>query len=87
MYAFQGRVTKMSSLLSKLLILLFMLICAVMLLSCSSNQAEELFKTAEFEELQNNREHARQLYEDIMKNYPESDYAGKAEARLSDLKK
>jgi TolA-binding protein len=58
-----------------------------MLLSCSSNQAEELFKTAEFEELQNNREHARQLYEDILKNYPESDYAGKAADRLSDLKK
>jgi TolA-binding protein len=56
-------------------------------LSCSSNQAEELFETAQFEELQNNREHARQLYEDIMKNYPESDYAGKAEDRLSGLEK
>lgn len=78
---------KMNSLFSKVIIPLFIFVCFVMPLSCSSNQAEELFETAQFEELQNNREHARQLYEDILKKYPESKYAEKAEERLSDLKK
>ncbi|UCD36628.1 MAG: tetratricopeptide repeat protein [Nitrospiraceae bacterium] len=58
----------------------------ITLAACTGHQAEELFKTAEFEELQNNREHARQLYEEIIQKYPESDYARKADARLSELK-
>jgi len=37
--------------------------------------------------LQKNREHAQQLYEDILKKYPQSEYAKKAETRLSELKK
>lgn len=53
---------------------------------CSGNKAAELFDTAKFEELQNNKEHAVQLYEEIVKKYPESDYAKKAEKRLSELK-
>lgn len=53
---------------------------------CSGNKAGELFETAKFEELQNNREHAMQLYEEIVKKYPDSDYAKKAGKRLSELK-
>ena len=55
--------------------------------SCAGNQAEELFKTAQFEELQKNREHARQLYGEIIRKYPGSEYAKKAEDRLADLGK
>jgi len=54
---------------------------------CTGNKAEELFETAQFEEKQNNQEHARQLYEEIVKDYPSSDQAKKAQERLSQMKK
>ena len=53
---------------------------------CSGNNAAELLDTAKFEELQNNREHARQLYEEIVKKYPASEQAKAARERLSALK-
>jgi len=71
----------------KLFIPVLILISIGALLSCTGHQAEELFKTAQFEELQNNREHARQLYGEIIREYPGSEYAKKAEARLADLGK
>jgi len=67
--------------------LLFIVICSIAIIACTGDGAEELFKTAQFEELQNNREHARQLYEDIIKNYPQSEYARKAEISLSEMEK
>ena len=63
------------------------LVCAVALLSCSADKAVELFETAQFEELQNNNEHARQIYEDIIDKYPQSDSARKAEERLTAIGK
>jgi len=66
--------------------LVIMIIAAIALLSCSGDNASELFETAKFEELQNNRKHAVQLYEDIIKKYPQSEYADKAKERLSALK-
>jgi len=57
-------------------------VVAAGLLSCSADKAADLFETAQFEELQNNNEHARQIYEDIMKKYPDSDSARKSEVRL-----
>ncbi len=54
---------------------------------CTGNKAEELFETAQFEEQQNNQEHARQLYEEIVKDYQNSEAAKKAAERLSQLKK
>ena len=53
--------------------------------ACTGSKAEELFETAQFEERQNNREHAVQLYEQILKDYPESEPAGKARERLLQL--
>ncbi len=67
------------------LIPLLIIICSVLLLSCTGNQAEELFEIAEFEELQSNRDHALQLYRDILSRYPESEYARKAAERISAL--
>jgi outer membrane protein assembly factor BamD (BamD/ComL family) len=67
-----------------ILLLIFML---PVVIACTGGDAEELFKTAEFEELQNNTEHARQLYEEIIKKYPESEYARKASSRLSEMDK
>ena len=54
---------------------------------CGGSKADELFETAQFEEKQNNREHAQQLYEEILRDYPESETAKKAAARLAQLKK
>jgi len=67
-------------------IFLLILILPVVI-ACTGGNGEELFKTAQFEELQNNNEHARQLYEEIIKKYPESEYAIKASSRLSEMDK
>ena len=48
---------------------------------------QQMFETAQFEELQNNRGHARELYERIVQNYPDSEVAKKAEQRLVELGK
>ena len=54
--------------------------------SCSGKKAEEMYETAQFEELQTNYPHARQLYEEIIKKYPESEYAAQAAERLKALR-
>jgi TolA-binding protein len=40
---------------------------------------------AQFEELQNNQDHARKLYGEIISQYPDSEYADKAAERLFEL--
>ena len=68
--------------------LLFVIgVCLVAILACSTETGSDLFKTAEFEELQNNKEHAIQLYETIINKFPESEYAIKARKRLTELEK
>lgn len=64
-----------------------MALAALSLLACVGKNAAELYDTAKFEELQNNREHALQLYEQIIVRYPSSDYALKAKERIDILKK
>jgi len=66
-------------------ILVLLMIIAVAFSGCSEKRAEELFETAQFEELQKNQKHAKQLYEEIIKKYPKTDYAKKARERLSSL--
>lgn len=68
------------------MIIVFILLLGTALSACSGNKAAELFETAKFEELQNNKEHAIQLYEEIVKNYPDSEQAKKAKERLAALK-
>jgi TolA-binding protein len=65
---------------------MLLIILATALSGCSGNGAKELFDTAKLEELQDNHEHARQLYQEIIDNYPESQYANRANERLSELK-
>ncbi|RJQ49864.1 MAG: hypothetical protein C4538_01305 [Nitrospiraceae bacterium] len=72
--------------MKKALTILLLIITSV-LSGCSGGSAAEMFETAQFEELQNNRAHAMQLYENIIKKYPESGYAAKARERLSEMKK
>lgn len=71
----------------KYLILVLIVLFAFSLSACSGNKAAEMFDTAKFEEVQNNKEHAIQLYEEIINKYPDSEYAKKAKERLSELKK
>ena len=52
---------------------------------CGDHGGKELFETAQFEEKQNNVAHAKELYQDILAKYPQSEYARKAETRLRQL--
>jgi outer membrane protein assembly factor BamD (BamD/ComL family) len=49
---------------------------------CTGDGAKELFDTAQLEEQQSNQAHASELYREIKKKYPHSEYAKKAEERL-----
>lgn len=69
----------------KKFILALLLFSALLLSGCTGNKAAELFETAQFEEVQNNKEHAMQLYDEIIRKYPDSDYAKKARERLAVL--
>jgi len=57
------------------------------LAGCASGEkkAAELLETAQFEEKQNNLEHATQLYDEIIKKYPSSPAAKEAAARMGEL--
>jgi len=68
------------------LTVVFLLAVFVAFAACSGTGGKELFDTAKFEEVQNNKEHARELYEEVVKKYPKSEYAGRAEERLKELK-
>jgi len=71
----------------KRIFLVFLITLAVMFSACSGKKAEEMYKTAQFEELQKNAVHAKQLYQEIMERYPETEYAAKASERLKALSK
>lgn len=61
---------------------------AVLLLSgaaCGPDQASQMLETAQFEERQTNLTHAKELYEDILRRYPDSPAAKTAGARLAAL--
>lgn len=53
---------------------------------CAAEKGKEQFETAQFEEKQNNRDHAIQLYEEVVKKYPNAPLAQKAQERLRVLK-
>jgi hypothetical protein len=69
-----------------IVIFMFMLAVVFLVPACSGNDGKELFETAQFEEVQNNKEHATELYEEIIRKYPKSEYAKKAQERLGALK-
>ena len=55
------------------------------LLSACGGGAKEMLETAQFEELQRNTTHARELYQEILRKHPESPEATKAKERLAAL--
>ena len=66
-------------------LVIFTMMLLSLLGACSGDKSKELFETAQFEEKQNNREHARQLYQEIVAKYPNSPVAKQAEERLAEL--
>ena len=64
---------------------IILLVLLVSALGCSDTGAQELYMTAQFEERQNNLQHAKELYQDITAKYPTSSYAKDAQARLTIL--
>lgn len=53
--------------------------------SCRSENPAQMLETAKFEEVQFNEAHARVLYERIIAEYPNSEQAQAARARLAEL--
>ena len=66
-------------------IVMFLLLGTLLAGGCAGDGGKELFETAQFEEQQHNREHAVQLYREILKKYPGSGYAEKAGKRLVEI--
>jgi len=67
-----------------LLVLIVALTLAVA--GCNSNGGAQQLETAQFEEKQNNKEHAIKLYEEVVSKYPGSANAKIAQERLDALK-
>ena len=57
----------------------------LVLTACGPDQAAQLLETAQFEERQTNKAHARELYEEILRHYPDSPGAKTARTRLTEL--
>jgi TolA-binding protein len=56
----------------------------VLMAACGGG-AKEMLETAQFEELQRNTKHARELYQDILTRHPDSPEAATAKERLAAL--
>ncbi len=67
-------------------ILILLAVCCTALTTCSSDQGKQQLETAQFEEKQNNREHAIKLYEEVVTKYAGSPNAKIAQDRLDALK-
>ena len=55
------------------------------LMGCGEDP-QQLFDTAQFEEQQHNQAHARELYERILRDHPDSLVARKAQERLKEIR-
>ena len=53
--------------------------------ACSGDKGAELVETAKFEELQNNYKHAKSLYEEVIRDYPNGESAKEAKERLKKI--
>jgi outer membrane protein assembly factor BamD (BamD/ComL family) len=67
------------------LTIILVVLLAAFTVGCSDKDAQELYMTAQFEERQNNLQHAKDLYQEITTKYPTSSYAKDAQARLTIL--
>jgi len=72
--------------MKKNLLLLITVLMTLAVSGCNSNSGAQQLETAQFEEKQNNKEHAIKLYEEIVSKYPGSANAKTAQERLNALK-
>lgn len=70
----------------KKFILILLFICCTALTACTNDQGEQQLEIAQFEEKQNNREHAIKLYEEVVSKYAGTPNAKFAQERLNALK-
>ncbi len=56
-----------------------------LMVGCGGESPESLFGTAQFEEKQTNFTHAKELYQQIIKEHPDSEWAKKAKERFKAL--
>ncbi len=64
------------------------LVLALSPTACTSSHeraAQDAYELAQFEEKQGNADHARQLYQEIVTKHPDTAWAEKANARLTEL--
>jgi len=54
---------------------------------CGGESSESLFGTAQFEEKQTNFAHAKELYQRIISEHPDSEWAKRAKERVEELSK
>ncbi|MDM8540659.1 alpha/beta fold hydrolase [Desulfococcaceae bacterium HSG9] len=59
----------------------------IFLAGCSDKAAQELYDIAQLEERQHNNANAIRLYQEVAEKYADSEYAGKAKARLAAINK
>jgi TolA-binding protein len=66
----------------------FLFILLLFLIGACANpeaKSKELYELAQFEEEQHNVQHAKKLYEELLKDYPATSFASKAKERLDRL--
>ena len=56
-----------------------------LMVGCGGESPESLFGTAQFEEKQTNFTHAKELYQQIISEHPDSEWAKKAKERFKVL--
>jgi len=56
-----------------------------LIVGCGGESPESLFATAQFEEKQTNFTHAKELYQQIIRDHPDSEWAEKAKERYEAL--
>lgn len=66
-------------------LIIIIITCCFIFCGCA-DKAKENYEIAQFEELQTNYPHAKKLYNKIIENYPDSEYADKARERLEIIK-
>ncbi len=71
--------------MTKILVAGALALSTAVLPGCLGEDPAQMLETAKFEELQRNEPHARELYERIVRDHPESAAATEARARLAEL--
>jgi len=67
-------------------VIILIAVCCILGCSSGESKAKELFETAQFEEKQNNFEHASKLYAEIIQKFPDTEVSKDATKRLLALK-